>query len=384
MANPKKRMNAKGAAPSVDALIRATIADLRNMAANQKGKPKYLEDLDSVLYEIYGVKKIGSKFCSGKKQIISKVIKKIDFKSLVLMIKGSERSTKGLLAAIVKIHARVENDYESSTKEIKKAKETIKEACKLLRKVYHIEKYKDPSDVSIKDLRKFLDNNDSYGYGYDDDYDDDDYGYDYDDDDVDFGGGGSAIETLFDKYKSTSDSYDTDDEDDDDDYDEIKKTISSGDMANERLDTLIEKVINPMINKIDHSTKYMSSIDEKLDRLSSLQSIPAAYVPLPTESPTLNPAGDMKSITAALNDITKKLAANDAKFAQIARTTDILTDIVRDMAAEEQNDDVEYEEDDTDETEESSDAVSMDAINSSFTGVTDYNSEPSSPIPLKR
>ena len=124
----------------------------------------------------------------------------------------------------------------------------------------------------------------------------------------------------------------------------------------------------------------MSSIDEKLDRLSSLQSIPAAYVPLPTESPTLNPAGDMKSITAALNDITKKLAANDAKFAQIARTTDILTDIVRDMAAEEQNDDVEYEEDDTDET----DAVSMDAINSSFTGVTDYNSEPSSPIPLKR
>lgn len=383
MANPKRKPNTKGAAPSVDALIRATIADLRNMAANQKGKPKYIEDLDAVLYEIYGVKKIGSRFCSGKKQAISKVIKKIDFKSLVLMIKGSERNTKGLLAAIVKIHARIENDYESSAKEIKKAKETVKEACKLLRKVYHIEKFKDPSDVSVKDLRKFLDNNDySYGYGYDDDYDDD-YGYDDYDDDVDFGGGGSAIEDLFNRYKSTSDSYDTDDDDYDDDLEEIRKTVSSGDMANERLDTLIEKVINPMINKIDHSQKYMSSIDEKLDRLAQIQANPnPSYVQIPREPvPTPSSSGDMTAITAAITAMSKKLASNDAKFDQLARTTNILTEIVRDMAAEEEqeSDDDEYDEDD-----DTAESVSMDTINSSFTGVTDSDPEPPSPIPLKR
>ena len=383
MANAKRKPQRK--APSAEALVRATITDLRRIASTSKGKMKYLPDLDKVLEEIYGVKGIGSKFCSGKKQAIDKIMKKIDFKSLVLMIKGSERGTKGLLAAVVIAHSKLETDLTKTAKELKKDRKTITEACKRLRRIYHIEKYKDPSDISVDDLKDYLDQNDDFYYDYDEyDYDDDDYGYDDYDRKIELSGGPSAIEKLFDSYKDNRRNDDYYDEDEDDDYDdcddeneEIRKSISSGDMANERIDTLITKVINPLIDKIDASQRYQASIEEKLDRLRTPAPTPerSRYVPLPQEvmrtqevpqkATQIKPDPQLTAISKALTSINSKVIKTDQKLTNLTSEFDRMNDVVRGLV-----NDV-YAEEDTEEDDDDindPDLVSMDAVTASFTG----------------
>lgn len=411
MANLKNNTK-KPSAPSANVLIRAVIADLRRIASNSKGKMKYIEDLDKVLEELYGVKGIGSRFCSGKKSEIDKVMKRIDFKTLVLMLQGSVRGTKGLFELTVGAHANIKNSYDRSSDERKEDRKSFSKACKRLRTAYHIEKYRDPSKVTAKDLKDFLKQNDDiydydydgYGYGYDDD---DDYDYDdYSSREASFGCK-SEVEKLFDAYKQNNgyysgSDYDIDIDDDEDD-DEIRKSISSGDMANDRIDALISKVINPMLNKMDETQRFNASIAEKLDRITApVTPAPSReYVPLPTETikrtssmsaRSVNDDPQLNAIATALTSINQKVTRTDTRLTSLTEEVNRVNDVVRGIV-----NDV-YSDDDEDDYEDDNEpTVSMDAVNASFAGMRDAEEpavnngfrktaediEPTSPISLK-
>lgn len=410
MANLKNNAR-KPSAPSANVLIRAVISDLRRIASNSKGKMKYLEDLDKVLEEIYGVKGIGSRFCSGKKSEIDKVMKRIDFKSLVLMIQGSVRGTKGLLELTVGAHANSKNSYDRSADERKEDRKSFSKACKRLRTAYHIEKYRDPSKVTAKDLKDFLKQNDDiydydydgYGYGYDDD---DDYDYDdYSSREAAFGCK-SEVEKLFDAYKQNNGYYSGSDYDidiDDDDDDEIRQAISSGDLANERINELSSRVINPMINKIDENQRFNAALAEKLDRFIDSLTAPAPnreYVPLPKETISrsssmsarpINNDPQLNAIASALTSINQKVTRTDTRLASLTEEVNRVNDVVRGIV-----NDV-YSNDDDDYEDDGEPTVSMDAVNAAFAGMQDAEEpavnngfrktaediEPASPISLK-
>ena len=112
-------------------------------------------------------------------------------------------------------------------------------------------------------------------------------------------------------------------------------------MANDRIDTLISKVINPLIDKIDASQRYQASIEEKLDRLRTPAPTPerSRYVPLPQEvmrtqevpqkATQIKPDPQLTAISKALTSINSKVIKTDQKLTNLTSEFDRMNDVVR-------------------------------------------------------
>ena len=189
----------------------------------------------------------------------------------------------------------------------------------------------------------------------------------------------------------------------DDDDDEIRKSISSGDLANERINELSSRVINPMINKIDENQRFNTALAEKLDRFIDSLTAPAQnreYVPLPKETISrsssmsarpINNDPQLNAIASALTSINQKVTRTDTRLASLTEEVNRVNDVVRGIV-----NDV-YSDDDDDYEDDGEPTVSMDAVNASFAGMQDAEEpavnngfrktaediEPTSPISLK-
>ena len=305
----------KAKKPDPRALVAMTIRDLKIMAMNDKGKLRYIKGLDFMLNEMYGVKKIASKLICGKQKDIGNLLKKIDLTGLIKLF--CDREAKSVLRTAIIIYHKVAEDNSLTEKEIKKHLKKCKKTAEILRKDFKITKFKNEDDVSIKDLERYIENNEEY---YDDYFD---FGYDDDDDDYDaytsnvpasnlekylesFGGKSSKSRNVFDD----DDDYDYDDytDYDDDDEDEGENEIAEG-----------FKQIGVALNGI-------------MDRIEAIES--RQYTPQQTQpcnhnhKPPQAVDKNMSAIIGSINNLNKVITTNTQSIGQIANSVDAIGETV--------------------------------------------------------
>ena len=71
-------------------LIAMTVKDVKALVRNSKGKCVYVSELNEALYELYGLKKIGTKLLSSDWKTIEKLIAKIDLTKLIKILCDNE------------------------------------------------------------------------------------------------------------------------------------------------------------------------------------------------------------------------------------------------------------------------------------------------------
>lgn len=306
----------KAKKPDPRALVAMTIRDLKIMAMNDKGKLRYIKGLDFMLNEMYGVKKIASKLICGKQKDIGNLLKKIDLTGLIKLF--CDREAKSVLRTAIIIYHKVAEDNSLTEKEIKKHLKKCKKTAEILRKDFKITKFKNEDDVSIKDLERYIENNEEY---YDDYFD---FGYD-DDDDYDaytsnvpasnlekylesFGGKSSKSRNVFDD----DDDYDYDYDDyadyDDDDEDEGENEIAEG-----------FKQIGVALN----------GIMDRIEAIESRQYVPQQAQPCNhNHKPPQAVDKNMSAIIGSINNLNKVITTNTQSIGQIANSVDAIGETV--------------------------------------------------------
>ena len=305
----------KAKKPDPRALVAMTIRDLKIMAMNDKGKLRYIKGLDFMLNEMYGVKKIASKLICGKQKDIGNLLKKIDLTGLIKLF--CDREAKSVLRTAIIIYHKVAEDNSLTEKEIKKHLKKCKKTVEILRKDFKITKFKNEDDVSIKDLERYIENNEEY---YDDYFD---FGYDDDDDDYDaytsnvpasnlekylesFGGKSSKSHNVFDD----DDDYDYDDyaDYDDDDEDEGENEIAEG-----------FKQIGVALN----------GIMDRIEAIESRQYAPQQAQPCNhNHKPPQAVDKNMSAIIGSINNLNKVITTNTQSIGQIANSVDAIGETV--------------------------------------------------------
>lgn len=305
----------KAKKPDQRALVTMTIRDLKIMAMNDKGKLRYIKGLDFMLSEMYGVKKIASKLICGKQKDIGNLRKKIDLTGLIKLL--CDREAKSVLRTAIIIYHKVAEDNSLTEKEIKKHLKKCKKTAEILRKDFKITKFKNEDDVSIKDLERYIENNEEY---YDDYFD---FGYDDDDDDYDaytsnvpasnlekylesFGGKSSKSRNVFDD----DDDYDYDDyaDYDDDDEDEGENEIAEG-----------FKQIGVALN----------GIMDRIEAIESRQYAPQQAQPCNhNHKPPQAVDKNMSAIIGSINNLNKVITTNTQSIGQIANSVDAIGETV--------------------------------------------------------
>ena len=305
----------KAKKPDQRALVTMTIRDLKIMAMNDKGKLRYIKGLDFMLSEMYGVKKIASKLICGKQKDIGNLRKKIDLTGLIKLL--CDREAKSVLWTAIIIYHKVAEDNSLTEKEIKKHLKKCKKTAEILRKDFKITKFKNEDDVSIKDLERYIENNEEY---YDDYFD---FGYDDDDDDYDaytsnvpasnlekylesFGGKSSKSRNVFDD----DDDYDYDDyaDYDDDDEDEGENEIAEG-----------FKQIGVALN----------GIMDRIEAIESRQYAPQQAQPCNhNHKPPQAVDKNMSAIIGSINNLNKVITTNTQSIGQIANSVDAIGETV--------------------------------------------------------
>ena len=305
----------KAKKPDPRALVAMTIRDLKIMAMNDKGKLRYIKGLDFMLNEMYGVKKIASKLICGKQKDIGNLLKKIDLTGLIKLF--CDREAKSVLRTAIIIYHKVAEDNSLTEKEIKKHLKKCKKTAEILRKDFKITKFKNEDDVSIKDLERYIENNEEY---YDDYFD---FGYDDDDDDYDaytsnvpasnlekylesFGNKSSKSRNVFDD----DDDYDYDDyaDYDDDDEDEGENEIAEG-----------FKQIGVALN----------GIMDRIEAIESRQYAPQQAQPCNhSHKPPQAVDKNMNAIIGSINNLNKVITTNTQSIGQIANSVDAIGETV--------------------------------------------------------
>lgn len=297
------------------ALVAMTIRDLKITASNEKGKMRYLKGLDFVLNELYGVKKLGSKLVMGKPKDVSKVMSKVDLTGLIKLF--CDRKDKEIFRSCIIIYHRVAEDDSLTDKETKKYLKKIKKTCAILRKAHGISKYKTEDDVTVKDLERYISNNEDYDYDdYDFDYDDE---FDYDGSDIPASNIEKYLESVgasTGKRHEYDDSYDYPEFDDDDDYDE------DDDDDNEIAEGF--RQIGTALNGIVDRLEAIESRQESRQRTVPQQTVQPCH----SHHQAVNNAGPIDGNIAALigsiNNLNKVVSNNNAAIGQLANNVDVI------------------------------------------------------------
>lgn len=268
-------------------LIAMTVKDVKALTRNSKGKCVYVSELNDTLYELYGLKKIGTKLLSGDWKTIEKLIAKIDLTKLIKILCDNEcRST---LRSVILLKRRIASDTTMTDKEVKKAKKNIKKVLTLMSEMFRIEKFKTEDDVSLRDLRTFLTRNESSFY---DEWD----GYDSDDDDYyeeDRRGPATELQRFVSQH------YDRRRDDDDDD-----------------IDSWI-----PPDEDDDDDEEYSSGLQSQIDELGDKMNLVLAALSNSPQAPAAKEA--KRKVTAA--DIGTVLANNTQAIKSMAGAVGGLT-----------------------------------------------------------
>lgn len=299
-------------------LAAMTIRDLKLTASDEKGKLKYIKGLDYVLNELYGIKKLGSRLISGKSKELNKIKAKINLTGLIKLF--CDREDKEIFRTAIIIYHKAIEDNSLTDKEVKKHLKKIRKTVELLRKSHGIVKYKNEDDVSIKELEKYISNNE-----YDDFIVDDDEG-DYDlYTDISPRRPASNVERYLDSvddrgiYRNTNDDMYPEFDDDDDEYDDDEDD-------NTRHDNIAD---SPIIGKI------ASAMNSIIDRLENLEQNRVSNIPpsIQQDSRAMHKhSAAMDSNTAAIigsiNNLNKVVSSNNSAIGQLASNLDAVGDTV--------------------------------------------------------
>ena len=309
----KKKIGPNGQRPQskIDprVVMQMLMKDIKNMAANSNGKLKYLESLDDTLKEIFGVKNIASKIISGKPKQIEAIKAKIDMTQLIKVIcgDGSKTAVRNMTLMMYKLAY----DTSMTSKETKKTMKTIKEAAKTIRANYKISKYKSEEDVSIDDLKRFInDYGDEYEYyfGMDDDYDNT---FDV----LSSRGSMSNLERYLSQFEEPRRSHGYFDDDDDEEDNYIPSGYLNDDDDEDEDDEnyladIIDKTMSSAMNKFAEKIENrFEKIESKISK--SVSPLAESYIPPVRETVAPSSDANMNSLIASMNNINKVLIKNN-------------------------------------------------------------------------
>ncbi len=149
-------------------LVGLTLKYFRMLGKNKNGKYAYVDQLNKVCEDIFGIKKLGDKLSHKKSQDkLIKAINTFDFESLVAML--ADDSTRRKLSMMVQLRVTIDNP-KSTSSEQKMAKKLYKKFLSKISNEYEVEKSYETNVISAAEA--LLNEEDDYG---DWDYDDDDF-----------------------------------------------------------------------------------------------------------------------------------------------------------------------------------------------------------------
>ena len=146
-------------------LVGLTLKYFRSLGRNKNGKYAYVDQLNKVCEDIFGVKKLGDKLSHKKSQDkLLKAIKTFDFKSLVAML--ADDSARRKLSMLVQLRVAIDKP-ETTSSERKRAKKTYKKLVDRMISEFEVEKNYETDIISAAE--ELLKDDDEYDWDYDDD-----------------------------------------------------------------------------------------------------------------------------------------------------------------------------------------------------------------------
>ena len=269
---------------------------IMGLTLNDKGKKAYIDEVDDVFSELFGINNFATKFLEAKTpQKCNKILDRIDRKSFTKII-GTKEYYK-IIAQLVVIRVEM-------TRKNKKAAMTDKELKKLYRKVINkliskVEIELPTNGIDVKFLKSF------YKDGYD--YDDDEFYFGDDEDDIDefddmkeyFRGSAkppkkSKKRTPWDEDDEDDFGFGYDDEDEDENEDNCDETAS-----------LLQSFIK-------EQGKVNKSLIKSINNLAAAPTLQSVPQPQPIPLPATTVKSDNSAIVASIKTLTNKIATMDA------------------------------------------------------------------------
>lgn len=362
-------------------VMKFILSKIKRLVVDSEGRFRYIENLDNVLYDVFGVKNFTKRLNQtyDDRDTIS-VMGTLGFGNLTKICNSSHNYE--IFAELVAIDARKERLKRELRKADKKGKkkdkdllkeyeylsDIYKEATKVVRKRFGIKSAKKSYKKRYSSVSNLLDNRDYYDY--DDEFSsvlytsDIDLYSDYDEDDEDWDDDGlSELEEFRMRLEGKSrnrnkgrgrserssnsprrirrriDEFDLDDEDDEDEWDDEEEEKEDTSDIDRKLDKLASSV-SGIANSLQYmiNTQQQPIIAEKLTPVVQPQ-----YIASEALAPVHDFTNDMSPVIDKLVSVVSGLASQQrdtvSAMNQLVSTTDAMQRFLMDVFDEEADDD---------------------------------------------